>query len=477
MKQPRRIDSSTWQRRFLDLDPAETDTVHYFRHLGNQRFNRYLKPPSSYLAYGFRRLRRLHFDEDLRALRLWAFVLEEGERLFRARQSGMRVVGLMGDYGAVAPLVFSFPDLTAFYPDFCYWTPFLTESDVLLERANRRGLGEDTCFVRAAVGAFTSGAYWPEPDLVAASTGASCDDLAAVAQVAFDIGTRMLFLEIPQRKDPAPWLQVTEFEQEPGLPPRQAGLLDRLCDVYRDFLTRAGVELGTPVEAARTARSVEVFREIRKTIGEIRRLVATAPLCPLPASEELLAEFAATHAYGDPAECRTVLDGILALCRERADAHTGFGRDDDLRLFWVNPPPDPLLHVHVERAGARIVGTEYLIASALTPLGAGDPVEAVARAFLAGSLLGTSAARARTVVAGVRESGAEGVVISNLFGSSHCGSETPAIRRAVEEECGVPVLSFDVPKPAPGELSSQVRNRLEAFLEAIRGRRDRCATR
>lgn len=476
MNAPHRIDITEWQRRFLDLDPEETAGVHYFRHLGPRDFSRYFKPPSSFLGYGFRRLRRLHYDDDPRALRLWAFMLEEGERLFRARQSGMRVIGLMGDYGAVAPLVFAYPDVAAFYPDYCYWTPFLTESEVLLERADRRGLGADTCFVRAAVGAFTSGAYWPEPDLVAASTGASCDDLAAVAQVAFDAGTKMIFLPIPQRKDPAPWLTATHFETDPGLPPRQTGLLERLCAVYRNFLARAGEALGTPAAADRLAASVAEFREIRAIIDEIRTLVATAPLCPLPACEELLVEFAATHAYGDPAECRLVLDGVLELVRERSAGEIGFGRADDLRLYWVNPPPDPLLHVHVERTGARIVGTEYLIKSALTPLPEGDPVEAVARAFLAGSLLGSSAARAESIVAGIRETKAEGVVISNLFGSSHCGAETPVIRRAVEEAAGVPVLSFDVPKPAPGEIASQVRNRLDAFLEAIRARRDRCAT-
>jgi 2-hydroxyglutaryl-CoA dehydratase, D-component len=467
MTGPTRIDMATWQRRFLALDPAETGGVHYFRHLGPRAFSRYLKPPSSFLAYGFRRLKRLKFDDDLRALRLWAFVLEEGERLYRAKQSGMRVIGLMGDYGAVAPLVYAFPDVTAFYPDFCYWTPFLTESDVLLDRAERRGLGEDTCFVRAAVGAFTSGAYWPEPDLVAASTGASCDDLAAVTQVAFDEGTRMLFLEIPARKDPAPWLTATTFEEEPGLPPRQTGVRERLTDVYRDFLTRAGEALGLPVSEERVVDSVERFRSIRRSIAEIRRLTREAPRSPLGATEELLAQFAATHAYGDPAECSLVLEGVLELVRERAARKEGFGTGDEVRITWVNPPPDPLLHDYVEDRGARIVGTEYLIASALTDLPAGDPVESVARAFLAGSLLGTTAARGREVVETVKESRSEGVIISNLFGSSHCGSETPILRRMVEEECGIPVLSFDVPKPAATGISSQVRNRLDAFLEAI----------
>ena len=87
----------------------------------------------------------------------------------------------------------------------------------------------------------------------------------------------------------------------------------------------------------------------------------------------------------------------------------------------------------------------------------------------------SSAARARYVVEETKRTAAEGVVISNLFGSSHCGAETPVLRRAVEEECGVPVLTFDVPKPAR-EISSQVQNRLQAFLEALRQRRRRCGT-
>ena len=470
MTGPRRIDGREWQRRFLELPEEKLRECRYFRHLGDRGWNRYLKPPSAFYPYGLRRLKRLTFDDDLRALRLWAFALEEPERLFRARQAGLRVVGLMGDYGAVAPLVFGFPDLTAFYPDFAYWSPFFGESDVLLERADRRGLGEDTCFVRAAVGAFTTGAHWPKPDLIAASSGASCDDLAAVTQLAFDAGNEMAFLDIPLRKSPAPWLIETGFETDAdlpdGTPPRETGLVERLTRTYRHFLDRAEGILG-PLPPARLADSVERSRRIRGKIGEVRRLVASAPLCPLPAAEELVLEFAATHSYGDPEECEAVVDGVLDLVRERAAAGVGFGCADDLRIVWVNPPPDPLLHVYAESRGARIVGTEYLIASALTLLPEDEPCRAVARSFLAGSLLGDSETRADAVAREVERTRADGVIVSNLFGSSHCGAETPVVRRRIEERCGLPVLTFDVPKPVPGGLGSQVRNRLDAYLEGI----------
>jgi hypothetical protein len=478
MSGPERIDAAEWQRRFLDLDPAAAREPRYFRHLGERAWAHYLKPPSSYRAYGFRRLSRLRFDGDARALRLFSFVMEETERLFRARQEGMKVVALMGDYGAVAPLLGAFPDTVAFYPDFTYFTPFLCESDVLLDRAERLGIGEDTCYVRAAAGAFAARANWPDPDLVVISSGASCDDLAATAQAAFDLGHPALFLDIPCRKDPAPWLGATRFEEADGRPPVEEGLVERLAGQYREFLIRAGEVLGRAPDGDALAASVELARRTRRTIGRIRERLATAPAAPLPAYEAMLAEFAATHGYGDPVECEAILEGVRDLVEDRAAAGTGVLPPDAPRVVWATPPPDPLLFTCLEDAGARVAGSEYLIASALTvPPPEADPVTAVARAFLAGSLLGSSAARAKSVVAEVRRARAEGVVIANLFGSSHCGAETPVLRRAVEEECGIPVLSFDVPRPAVGGVPSQVKNRIEAFVEALKQRRNACGRR
>ncbi len=475
MSDLRRISAAEWQPRFLSLDPALGRGCRAHRALGDRAWARYLKPPSAYLPYGRRRLARLKFDPDPRALRLFGFAMEETERLYRAKREGMKVVALMGDYGAVAPLLHGFPGVTCFYPDFAYWSPFLAESDVLLERADRAGLGEDTCFVRAAVGGFASKACWPDPDLLVISTGASCDDVAAVSEIAAAEGFPTLYLDIPLRKDPAPCLHAARFVLDPdlpaGAPPREAGTAERLAGLYRDALRRAAEILGRPLSEGLLEASVERARRTRRTVGRIREVVATASAAPLPAFEAMLAEFAVTHGYGDPDEAEAVLEGVRDLVDERAAAGEGVLPADAVRLAWATPSPDPLLLTHVEDAGGRVAGTEYLIAGALAPPPPGDPVLGIARAFLAGSLLGSSAARARYLAAEVRRARAEGVVIGNLFGSSHCGAETPVLRRAVEEDCGVPVLAFDVPRPAPGGVPSQVRNRLEAFLEALAGRR------
>ena len=64
---------------------------------------------------------------------------------------------------------------------------------------------------------------------------------------------------------------------------------------------------------------------------------------------------------------------------------------------------------------------------------------------------------------------AEGVIISGIFGASHCPFED---RRITDElrKADLPVLSFDVPF-SPGRPSEQVKNRIESFVEIIKKRR------
>jgi benzoyl-CoA reductase/2-hydroxyglutaryl-CoA dehydratase subunit BcrC/BadD/HgdB len=62
------------------------------------------------------------------------------------------------------------------------------------------------------------------------------------------------------------------------------------------------------------------------------------------------------------------------------------------------------------------------------------------------------------------------VLISGIFGASHCPWDEGAITRIVREELGIPVLSFDVPY-SPGRPSEQVKSRIESFVELLLSRR------
>ena len=130
---PGRIGFGEWLELFERVPDDLIERYHYYG--DSEAWSKYLFPPQTFAIYGARHLRRLKFDNSLAALRMWGFVQNETERLFRARQTGRRVIATMGDLGAVPVIVNSFPGCVAFYPDCIWWTPFVMESRVLFDAA------------------------------------------------------------------------------------------------------------------------------------------------------------------------------------------------------------------------------------------------------------------------------------------------------------------------------------------------------
>ncbi|MHC4601554.1 MAG: 2-hydroxyacyl-CoA dehydratase family protein, partial [Planctomycetota bacterium] len=413
----------------------------------------------------------LKFDNGLAALRLWGFVLNEGERLFRAKRAGMKVVALMGDYGGLAPLVYAFPGLVPFYPDFQYWSPFLCESTELFESADAEGIGENCCFVRAALGAFLRGAYFPEPDLVIAATGAGCDDLAAVAQQVEDLGHPMVWTELPWRKTPRPWYRHLDVSETADGVAYDVGAREVLVGEYRRLCGVLAELAGTPFDEARLLETLRTVEEGRRRIRRIREVVFSSSPVPLPASELLQVEFAGPHFYADLPECVDVLGDVLETVERRAAGNGGFGDPEAAPVAWATPPADPLLLDRLEDLGGRLVATEFLVEQSRSPIDLTlPPLEGLAESFLQGSLLGESRTRAERLAREARTHGARGGVISGIFASSHCVSETRILRDVLARELQGPVLTFDVPSPGGRGLRNPIENRLAAYLEAMRSR-------
>jgi len=449
--QPARVGFDEWMDLFDRVPDELIERYHYY---GNgEAWSKYLFPPQTFAIYGTRHLRRLKFDNSLAALRMWGFVQNETERLFRARQTGRRVIATMGDLGAVPVIVNSFPNSVAFYPDCIWWTPFAMESRVLFDAAAELGVGDATCFSRAALGAFSKHSYFPNPDLVIASTGASCDDYSGVEQLVESFASDMLWVEEPMRCDARPTgpleeLLVKEYE-------RVVERLEKLTDhsITEDEL-REGVRRAN---------------RVRRLVARLRELSFRD--AALAALEMMVVEFGNLHYYSDMEEWTEVLEHLLATAERRLASGQRVLPEDALRLVWVTPPADPLLLTYVEDAGARVVGTEYVINQALEVMDeARPPLQAIAGSFLAASLIGTSRQRAASVIRQARERQAEGVIISGILGGSHCAMEARLISDFVKQELDLPVLEFDVAPPS-NEIGLQLQTRIEAFLEVLRSRR------
>lgn len=457
---PKKIGLKEWSQQFRTLDDALIKRYTYYH---NNEWGTYLSPPATFMVYGTRELRRLKFDNSLAALRLWGFTLNESERLFRARQSGKHVIATMGDLGTVPVIVMAFPDCIPFYPDCTWWTPFFNESTVLLDMASELGTPEASCFVRSTLAAFRKMAYFPKPELLFASTGASCDDYSCIMQMVEDLGFDLTWLEIPYRRSHKDYHVNDDYKttnQGYEYPERfEAYLVKEYKRVWEkmESLTGTGnLEL--------LKQSIRKTNKLRRLVNNIRGLTHKADIAPFPGLEMMVIEFGNLYGYADVDEWLDILEMVYETINRRVEKRVGVLDISAIPVAWVTPTADPLLLNIVEDLGGRVVATEYVINQALAEIEEDiDPFHALARSFFNASLIGSTEERLRRIIKDVETGNIAGVIITNMLGCSHCAMET----RLIEEKLkAVPVLAIDV--PAPLGITEQLKTRIAAFMETLR---------
>jgi benzoyl-CoA reductase/2-hydroxyglutaryl-CoA dehydratase subunit BcrC/BadD/HgdB len=467
----RRITSADWEERMRAVPEAYQAECTFLRSIipGGVR---YLFSPHEYSCRGDTLLSRLRFDGGLASLRLWAFLFSEKDRLFLAKEKGWKIFAAMKDLGQVPILTYAAPKTLTFYADELWWAPCFSEEPHLLDAAAEAGATEELCYVRAALGAYRTLDYFPRPDLSFAGVGSCCDDFSAVMQLIEAEGHPIHWWEIPTRFEESPLLRAETFKRTPhGNSPYQPSAVDFLVGEYEEIVRHTSEVTGRPITDADLRASIQSFNRIRRLVSELRELVYGARRPPLPGLEMLLAEFIAIHTCSEPEEAPLVLEDLLALARRRTDEKASPFQKDPLRVFWVTPPTDAAVVTLLEDLGGCVTGSEYLISHAFYPLDEEKPpLRAVAENYMDDPLIGASEFRARRIVEGARRFGAEGVLITGIFGASHCPYEDRVITEAVQKELGLPVLSFDIPY-SPGRLSEQVVNRMQGFVELLASRR------
>ncbi len=454
---PAQISLEQWHHRYTSLRAAGFHEAPY----GG--------PLERHFTAGDYRLAQLRFDNSAAALRLWNFLLTETERLFAAQRAGKKIIGTMKDLGTVPIMAYALPDTIAFYPDGTWWIPcIMRQSTRDLAIADSLGIDESFCPVRAMLGAFETHQHFPPPDLLICSVGATCDDFSAIAQRLASRGLAILWWEIPARRTPEP------TEEAIALP---GGFLagGRQVDFVQAELQRVSAALaktvGHEVTDARLAEGITAANRIRDMLRQLRNLVFTAPRCPLPALEMLIAEMLAIHYCSDRQQTQEVLGELLAEVLRRIAVSAGTLPADAVRVFWVNPVADLQAMNLLEECGGRLCGTEFMFCHALDPIPTDvAPMEALARMALADPMIGPSADRAKRIMHDVRQFGAEAVLISRIPGASHCALEGSAIRAIIQRESNVPVVEIEVP-PLNEGVRASLRTRLEALVETVRRRR------
>ncbi len=455
----RRITLGEWDGRYAELRAAGLCEPSY----GG--------PLRRHVDDGDLRLVKLRMDNSAAALRLWNFLLSEEDRLHQARAEGKKIVGTMKDLGTVPVMAYSLDDVVAFYPDGAWWIPCVMENRTgLLEIADSLGIDESFCPVRAMLGAFVSEAHFPIPEMLTCSVGAICDDVAAIAQRLAAMGFPIFWWEVPHRRRPEPGEEAVPLPGGFSAPRSQV-------DFVRSELERVRCALedcaGGRLTDERLSAGIARANQVRRLLGELRRLGYTADPCPLPALEMLIAEMLAIHFCSDQEETIRVLEGLLEEVRRRVGSGTGVLGADAVRVFWVNPVADLRVMNLLEDVGARVCGTEYLFCHALDAIPEDlPPMEALARIALADPMVGSPADRAERICADAERFGAEAVVISRIPGASHCGVEGTILGDVVRTRLGIPAAEIEVP-PITDSIEPALVTRLEALVETVTESRQR----
>ncbi len=426
-------------------------------------------PLGRHVEDGDFRLRKLKFDNSSESLRLWNFLLTEEDRLKEAREEGKIIVGTMKDLGTIPVLAYSLPNVVAFYPDGAWWIPCIMElSAGLLGIADSLGIDESFCPVRAMLGAFITGAHFPIPDFLICSVGAVCDDFSVIAQRLNALGYPIVWWEIPHRRNPE------ENEQSILLPGGFQAPVSQV-EFVRSQLNNIRKSLeewsGERLENTHIEAGIRTANQVRKCLDELRYLTYTAELCPLPALEMLIAEMLAIHFCSDREESIRVLSSLVERVKYRLEHNLGYGKKEDIRIFWVNPVADIRVMNLIEECGGRICGTEYLFTHALEEIPTQlPPMEALAQIALADPMVGTAKDRAARICKDIQRFGAETVIISKIPGASHCAHEGHIIAEEVRQHLNLPVLEIEVP-PVSDALRPSIKNRIQALFEVTRERR------
>lgn len=444
-----------------------------YEHLHQQGMQEptYGGPLCRHVLEGDTRLERLLFDPSPAALRLWNLLLTEEQRLHDARHQGMQIVGTMKDLGTIPVLAQAFPRLLPFYPDGAWWTPCIMEmNDTLLHVADRLGIDETFCPVRAMLAAFVTQKHFPIPDMLICSAGAVCDDFSAIVQRLDAMGHPVLWWEIPHRRKPAPGETPVQLPGGNLAPHTQVALV-------KSELTRIAAALevlaDTPLDMDQLSQTIRRVNQVRKRLQTLREKVFMASHTPLPALEMHIAEMLAIHFCSDIAETEAVLDGLLTEVEQRINAQQGFSTTDAIRVFWVNPVADLRLMNILENLGGRLCGTDFMFTHALDPIPETiPPIEALAQSALADPMVGSANDRAQRILRDARCFEAEALVVCRVPGASHCATEGPQLAAPVRQELGIPFVEIEVP-PLEDALDGSITTKLEALLETARlNRRD-----
>ncbi len=442
------------------------DELYSARYLNMKPKPFYLSPLGKYVSEGDYRLKHLKFDNSYASFLLWNFLLSEEERLYRARKKGKKIIGTMKDLGTIPVMIYSIPGFIAFYPDGAWWIPCIMEmSDNLFAVADENGADDSFCPVRAMIGAFKTKNHFPIPDMLISSIGATCDDFRVVAQKVENLGNKILWWEIPHRRNP-------EYnEKSAALPGGFRAPLSQIRFVKNEILRIKKIiekEFKIKITGDMVSKGIKKANRVRNLLEKIRFLAYTSEICPFPALEMQIVEMLAIHFCSDMDECIRILKIILEEIKVRIGKGINVLKKNAVKIFWINPVADLRMMNILEDCGGRLCGTDFMFSHALDLIPEDiEPFEGLAMMAMSDPMTGCSADRSERIISDITKYGADAVIVSKIPGASHCASESIIIHRYIRERLNIPIAEVEVPTLCDS-YDQSIETRISALIESAR---------
>lgn len=370
----------------------------------------------------------------------------------QAKEKGLKVAWT----NVPTPLELFFAnDIIPLQPEFISGALALLQADTqkILTSAEKY-VSMDCCsFQRHVIGNYFLGGFPKNPDMIVSTIPNSCD-----AQ-----GKSLELLNYYEKK-PIIFLDFGAEEDEDGIEYVKAQLLR-----VADFIGRHSND--GEFNRERLKEMVKLSNLITDLYKEIYELRATTTPPPINSFDGFLIDFITfSNRVGNFDECISLYKNILKEIKERIGKGEGIVEDDALRIMWLFLPPlhnMGLFKEIFEENNATIVFNELFMANCHKIEGK-DIFEGLSSKYMRNILNGSIEKRTQMNLEAAKKYNIDAVIHYSIWGCRQSTSGAPSIQRAFQDE-DIPFLILDGDCVDPTQCSiSQVKTRLEAFLEMIR---------
>ncbi|MBI5416959.1 2-hydroxyacyl-CoA dehydratase [Candidatus Poribacteria bacterium] len=241
----------------------------------------------------------------------------------------------------------------------------------------------------------------------------------------------------------------------------------------KNFFQRVEQLTKIPYDSERLRNEFKFENKLRAYCREIHQMML-GKIVPIGSLEMILFTFLACDWVCDPVATSQMMERMITYLRKRIKNGTygeGVSKNPVRLLVSGIAWGDLGVYNMVDDLGGIIVGSECVISTYWKDIDTDpnkDPIDILAARFMEVPYTYTAHEKAMWTVNNIKSMpNLDGVIINVNFGCNYVAANTRILQDTIKKETNIPVLLID--SDLPGENRGQIRTRIGAFIEMIKG--------